>query len=130
MHTPLLPEGWPPPKGYANGVLTQGTQTIFIGGQIGWNAQGVFESRDFTDQVRQTLTNIREVLASAGAGPEHMARMTWYITDKQAYVNNLRGVGTAYREVMGKNFPSMSVVQVSALVEDEALVEIEVTAVK
>jgi enamine deaminase RidA (YjgF/YER057c/UK114 family) len=130
MHTTLLPEGWPRPKGYANGVMTRGSETIFVGGQIGWNADCVFETREFPGQVRQALVNIREVLASAGAGPEHMARMTWYITDKQAYVNNLREIGAAYREVMGKHFPAMSVVQVTALVEDEALVEIEVTAVK
>ncbi len=130
MHTTLLPEGWPRPRGYANGVLTRGNETIFIGGQIGWNADCVFETTDFTSQVKQALTNIREVLSAAGAGPEHMARMTWYVTDKKAYIDNLRGIGAAYREVMGKNFPAMSVVQVIALVEDEALVEIEVTAVK
>ncbi len=130
MHTTLLPEGWPRPKGYANGILARGNETIFVGGQIGWNSECVFETHDFTEQVKQALVNIRDVLASAGAGPEHIARMTWYITDKQAYVNNLRGIGAAYREVLGKNFPAMSVVEVSALVEDEALVEIEVTAVK
>jgi enamine deaminase RidA (YjgF/YER057c/UK114 family) len=130
MHTTLLPEGWPRPKGYANGVLARGSETIFVGGQIGWNADCVFECHDFSGQVRQALQNIRDVLAAAGAGPEHMTRMTWYITDKQAYVNSLREVGAAYREVMGKHFPAMSVVQVTALVEDEALVEIEVTAVK
>ncbi|WP_116366091.1 RidA family protein [Parahaliea mediterranea] len=130
MHTTLLPEGWPRPKGYANGVLTRGTEHIFIGGQIGWNSDCVFECHDFAGQVRQALTNIRDVLTSAGAGPQHMARMTWYITDKEAYIKNLREVGAAYRDVMGKHFPAMSVVQVTALVEDEALVEIEVTAVK
>lgn len=130
MHTTLLPEGWPRPKGYANGVLARGNENIFIGGQIGWNAQCVFETRDFVAQVQQALENVRAVLEAAGAGPEHMVRMTWYITDKAAYVDNLRGVGAAYREVMGKNFPAMSVVQVVELVEDEALVEIEVTAVK
>lgn len=130
MHTTLLPEGWPRPKGYANGVLAKGSETIFVGGQIGWNSDCVFETRDFTEQVKQALTNVRDILASADAGPEHITRMTWYITDKQAYVNNLRGIGAAYREVLGKHFPAMSVVQVSALIEDEALVEIEVTAVK
>ncbi|MBN7797382.1 RidA family protein [Parahaliea mediterranea] len=130
MHISLLPEGWPRPKGYSNAILARGNETIFVGGQIGWNSDFVFESNDFTDQVKQALTNITDILASADAGPEHITRMTWYITDKQAYVNNLRGIGAAYREVMGKHFPAMSVVEVSALIEDEALVEIEVTAVK
>lgn len=130
MHTQLLPEGWAPPKGYANGVITSGGETLFLGGQIGWNAECVFETDDFVAQVRQALENIAALLKEGGAGPEHMTRMTWYITDKAAYVNNLRGIGQAYRDVMGKNFPAMSVVQVVALVEDEAKVEIEVTAVK
>jgi enamine deaminase RidA (YjgF/YER057c/UK114 family) len=129
MHKQLLPEGWPRPKGYANGVLATGNRTIYVGGQIGWNSDCVFETSDFVEQVRQTLANVRAVLESAAAGPEHMARMTWYITDKQAYTDNLHGIGQAYREVMGKNFPAMSVVQVVALVEDQAMVEIEVTAV-
>jgi enamine deaminase RidA (YjgF/YER057c/UK114 family) len=130
MHTTLLPEGWSRPRGYANGISTRGGEMIFVGGQIGWNAEGVFETRDFVGQVRQALMNVKSVLASAGAGPEHMARMTWFITDKQAYRGNLREIGAAYREVMGKHFPAMSVVEVTALVEDEAQVEIEVTAVK
>ncbi len=130
MHTTLLPEGWPRPKGYANGVLTQGGDLIFVGGQIGWNADCIFETMDFAAQVKQALLNVKAVLASADAGPEHMARMTWYITDKAAYTNNLRDIGVAYREVMGKNFPVMSVLEVTALVEDDAKVEIEVTAVK
>jgi enamine deaminase RidA (YjgF/YER057c/UK114 family) len=130
MHTTLLPQGWPRPKGYANGIMASGSETIYIGGQIGWNAQCVFETRDFTAQVQQALENVKAVLESAAAGPEHMVRMTWYITDKTAYVNNLSGVGAAYRAVMGKNFPAMSVVQVVELIEDQALVEIEVTAVK
>ncbi|QIB64523.1 RidA family protein [Kineobactrum salinum] len=130
MNTTILPEGWPRPRGYANGVLTRGSETLYIGGQIGWTPEGVFETDDFAGQVRQALLNIRAVLTTAGAGPEHMVRMTWYITDKQAYMNQQREIGAAYREVMGKNFPTMSVVEVSALIEDEALVEIEVTAVK
>ena len=130
MHTTLLPQGWPRPRGYANGIMATGSETIYIGGQIGWNSQCVFETSDFVAQVQQALENIRAVLESAGAGPEHMVRMTWYITDKTAYVNNLSGVGAAYRAVMGKNFPAMSVVQVVELIEDQALVEIEVTAVK
>ncbi len=130
MHRSLQPEGWAPPKGYANGLLATGSETIFIGGQIGWNAQQVFETEDFVAQVKQTLENVKAVLESAEAGPEHMTRMTWYITDKKAYTNNLREIGGAYRDVMGKNFPAMSVVQVVALIEDQAKVEIEVTAVK
>lgn len=130
MHTTLLPEGWPRPKGYANGILTHGGEMIFVGGQIGWNSDCVFETDDFAGQVKQALLNIKAVLAAADAGPEHIARMTWYITDKQVYLGSLYQIGTAYREVMGKNFPTMSVVEVSALVEDEAQVEIEVTAVK
>lgn len=130
MHTTILPEGWPRPRGYANGILTQGGETLFIGGQIGWNSQCVFETSNFAAQVKQALLNIKAVLETAGAGPEHMARMTWYITDKQAYINQQREIGAAYREVMGKHFPAMSVVEVSALMEDEALVEIEVTAVR
>lgn len=130
MHTTLLPEGWPRPKGYANGILATGTEHIFCGGQIGWNTDEVFESKDFVGQLRQALINVRAILSAAQAGPEHMTRMTWYITDKQAYLNNLREVGSAYREVMGKHFPAMSVVEVSALIEDEALVEVEVTAIR
>ena len=129
MHKQLLPEGWPRPKGYANGIIAAGAPTIYIGGQIGWNADCVFETSDFVEQVKQALLNVKAVLVTAGAGPEHMVRMTWYITDKQAYTDNLRAIGAAYREVMGKNFPAMSVVQVVALIEDEAKVEIEVTAV-
>jgi|TARA_B110000902_G_C14096168_1_gene508853 enamine deaminase RidA (YjgF/YER057c/UK114 family) len=129
MRKTLLPEGWVAPRGYSNGILTQGGQTIYIGGQIGWNTQAEFETDDFVGQVRQTLQNVRDVLEAGGAGPEHMVRMTWYITDKQAYANNLRPIGQAYRDVMGKNFPVMSVVQVAALIEDRAQVEIEVTAV-
>ncbi len=129
MHTSILPEGWVQPKGYANGVLAEPGRTLYIGGQIGWNEQTQFETDDFVGQVRQALLNIRAVLEAAGAGPEHMVRMTWYITSKTDYTSNLKGVGQAYREVMGKNFPAMSVVQVVALVEDRAKVEIEVTAV-
>lgn len=129
MHKQLLPEGWVQPRGYANGVLCKTGEMLFVGGQIGWNAQGEFEAVGFVGQVRQALLNVRDVLESAGASPEHMARMTWYITDKQAYASNLRSIGSTYREVMGKNFPAMSVVQVVALVEDAAQVEIEVTAV-
>jgi enamine deaminase RidA (YjgF/YER057c/UK114 family) len=130
MHTTLLPEGWPRPKGYANGIMASGTQHIFCGGQIGWTAEEVFESHDFLGQLRQALLNVRAILHAAGAGPEHMTRMTWYITDKAAYLADLRAVGTTYRDVMGKHFPAMSVVVVAGLIEDEALIEVEVTAVK
>ncbi len=129
MHTSILPEGWVQPKGYANGVLANPGRTLYIGGQIGWNGQAEFETDDFVGQVKQALLNIHDVLEAAGGGPEHMVRMTWYITSKTDYTSNLKGVGQAYREVMGKNFPAMSVAQVVALVEDRAKVEIEVTAV-
>lgn len=130
MHTTLLPPGWPRPKGYANGIMAQGQHHIFCGGQIGWTPEGIFESHEFVGQLRQALLNIRAVLNAADAGPEHMTRMTWYITDKAAYLKDLATVGGVYRDVMGKNFPAMSVVEVSALVEDEALVEVEVTAIR
>lgn len=124
----LQPTGWKPAKGYANGMVAQG-RTVFLGGQIGWNAAQVFETDDFVGQVRQTLENIVAVLAEAGGRPEHIVRLTWFITDKQAYVSRLAEVGEAYRAVMGRHFPTMSVVQVVALVEDEAKVEVEATAV-
>lgn len=130
MHTTLLPEGWPRPKGYANGILATGNEYIFCGGQIGWNSDEVFESEEFVGQLRQALLNVKAILGAAQAGPEHMARMTWYITDKQAYLDNLREIGAVYRDIMGKNFPAMSVVEVSALIEDKALVEVEVTAIR
>ena len=130
MHTTLLPEGWPRPKGYANGILAVGNEYIFCGGQIGWNSDEVFESEEFVGQLRQALLNVKAILGAAHAGPEHMTRMTWYITDKQAYLDNLREIGVAYRDIMGKNFPAMSVVEVSALIEDKALVEVEVTAIR
>ncbi len=129
-HKQLLPEGWPQPKGYSNGVSASGKEIIFLGGQIGWDVNGNFPSREFLGQLKQALENIKAVLDSAKVSPEDMTRMTWYLTDKAAYVTNLREVGKIYREIMGRNFPAMSVVQVSALVEDEALIEIEVTAVK
>lgn len=124
----LQPPGWAAPKGYANGIAARGTM-VFVGGQIGWNGAQQFESDDFIAQTRQTLLNIREVLACAGAGPEHMVRMTWYIVDRVEYNARLRELGGVYREVMGKHFPAMTCVQVAALVEARAKVEIEVTAV-
>ena len=124
----LQPPGWTAPKGYANGVAARGTQ-VFVGGQIGWNAQQQFESDDFIAQSSQALRNIVEVLREAGAGPEHMVRMTWYITDRDEYNARLRELGPVYREAMGRNFPAMTCVQVAGLVEARAKVEIEVTAV-
>lgn len=128
MHTVLQPEGWPRPKGYANGIAARGTQ-IYVGGQIGWNAQQAFESDDFVLQTAQALRNVLAVLQMADAGPQHMVRMTWYITDRETYTSRLPEIGAVYRDVMGKHFPAMTCVVVKALVEERALVEIEVTAV-
>ena len=124
----LQPPDWAEPKGYANGIMARGT-LLFVGGQIGWNAAQQFESDDFIAQTRQALINIAAVLKAGGAGPEHMVRMTWYVTDRVEYAARLKELGRAYREVMGKNFPAMTCVEVSGLVEDRARVEIEVTAV-
>ena len=124
----LQPPGWEAPRGYANGVMARGA-LIFVGGQIGWNAQQQFESDDFIAQTRQALLNIRAVLEAGGAGPKHMARMTWYVVDRLEYISRLQELGVVYREVMGKNFPAMTCVEVAGLVEDRALIEIEVTAV-
>ncbi len=128
MHTILQPEGWAKPIGYANGVSATGRQ-IFVGGQIGWNAECRFETDDFVGQVKQTLENIVAVLAAGGAKPEHITTMTWYFTDKAEYLGNLKGIGQAYREVIGKHFPAMAAMQVVALVEDRAKIEIQATAV-
>ena len=123
----LQPPDWAEPKGYANGILARGT-LLFVGGQIGWNARQQFETDDFVAQTRQALLNIVAVLKAGGAGPEHMARMTWYILDRVEYNARLKEIGLVYREVMGKNFPAMTCVQVAGLVEERAKVEIEVTA--
>ena len=128
MHTILQPRGWAQPKGYANGVAATG-RFVFVAGQIGWNRQNSFEARDLAGQVRQTLQNVVDVLAEAGARPEHVVSMTWYVTDKKEYLDGRAGIGRAYREVMGRNFPAMAVVEVKALVEDDAKVEIQATAV-
>ncbi len=128
MRKLLQPEGWLAPKGYANGIATRGT-LVFVGGQIGWNAQQQFETDDFILQTAQTLRNIVAVLQEASAGPEHMVRMTWYVTDRDEYNSRLPELGQAYREVMGKNFPAMACVQVAGLMEARAKIEIEVTAV-
>ena len=124
----LQPTGWKPPRGYVNGVAASGT-TVFVAGQIGWNAQCEFESEDFVAQVRQALLNVRDVLAEAGAKPEHITRMTWYLTDKREYIARGKEVGAVFREVIGVYHAAMSAVQVVALMEDKAKVEIEVTAV-
>jgi enamine deaminase RidA (YjgF/YER057c/UK114 family) len=124
----LQPPGWAPPRGYANGVAAQGMQ-VFVAGQIGWNAQCQFETDDFVGQVRQALLNVLAVLGEAGAGPQHIARMTWYVTDKREYLARGREVGAVFRELIGAYGIAMSAVQVSALMEDRAQVEIEVTAV-
>ncbi len=124
----LQPPGWAEPKGYANGVMARGA-LIFVGGQIGWNAGQQFETDDFIAQTRQALLNIAAVLQAGGAGPEHMVRMTWYVIDRLEYIERLKELGVVYREVMGKNFPAMTCVEVAALVEDRAKIEIEVTAV-
>jgi enamine deaminase RidA (YjgF/YER057c/UK114 family) len=129
MHQRLQPPNWSSPKGYANGIMCTGSQ-IYVGGQIGWNAEQRFESEDFIAQVEQALMNVRAVLQEAQAGPEHMVRMTWYIVNREMYTSRLKELGEAYRRVMGKHFPAMTCVVVSALIEPQALVEIEVTAVK
>jgi enamine deaminase RidA (YjgF/YER057c/UK114 family) len=124
----LQPAGWVPPKGYANGVVARGDWVV-LAGQIGWNARGEFDSDDLVDQVRQALQNVRTLLAEAGAAPEHMVRMTWYLTDKRAYLARAREIGAVYRAVLGHYAVAMTAVQVAALIEDRAQVEIEVTAV-
>ena len=124
----LQPPGWEKPKGYANGVAAEG-RLVFVAGQIGWNAEEQFDSDDFVAQTRQALANVVAVLAEAGAGPEHIVRMTWYLTDKREYLSRGREVGAAFRELIGVYHAAMSAVQVSALMEDRAKVEIEVTAV-
>ena len=127
-HEFLHPKNWKPAVGYSNGVAATG-RLVFCGGLVGWNAEQVFESDDFVDQVAQTLRNIVAVLAEAGARPDHIVRLTWYVTDKQVYLNRLKDIGTAYRAIIGRHFPAMALLQVVALVEDRALVEIEATAI-
>lgn len=128
MKHALLPEGWPRPKGYANGVATSGRQ-IFVAGMIGWDGQGVFHSDDFAAQSRQALANIVAVLEAGGAKPHHITRMTWYVTSKREYLAALPAIGAAFRELIGHYDIAMTAVQVAALIEDRAKVEIEVTAV-
>lgn len=124
----LHPSHWATAKGFSNGVAARGRQ-IFVAGQIGWNAMQVFESDDFVAQAEQALGNIVAVLAEAGAGPQHLVRLTWFVIDKKEYLARQRELGAAYRRVMGRHFPAMTLVQVVALVEDRARVEIEATAV-
>ena len=124
----IHPEGWAPAKGYANGVAAAGTQ-IYVAGQIGWNAEQAFESDDLVAQVRMALANVRAVLAEAGAQPQHLVRMTWYLTDRAEYLARAREIGAAYREIIGHYAVAMSAVEVSALMESRARVEIEATAV-
>jgi enamine deaminase RidA (YjgF/YER057c/UK114 family) len=124
----LQPPGWARPKGYANGIAARGT-LVFVGGQIGWNAAQQFESDDFVAQAAQALRNVVAVLAAAGGRPEHIARMTWYVLDKREYLASYRALGAAYREIIGRHYPAMTAVEVSALMEDRARVEIEATAV-
>ncbi len=127
-HEILHPKHWKPTPGYSNGVAATG-RMIFTGGMIGWTAEQRFETDDFVGQVRQALENIVAVLAEGGAGPEHIVRLTWYVTDKQDYLARLKDLGRAYRQVLGPHYPAMALVQVVALVEDRAKVEIEATAV-
>ncbi|MEO9340665.1 RidA family protein [Mesorhizobium sp. SB112] len=128
VHQILHPSEWKAAKGYANGVLAEG-RMIFLGGQIGWTGDQVFEAKDLAGQTRQTLANIVEILREGGGGPEHIVKMTWYVTSKAEYLADLKGIGAAYRDIMGKHYPAMAMVQVVALMEDEAKVEIEATAV-
>ena len=123
----LQPPGWPRPRGYANGIAAEG-RIVFVAGQIGWDEEQRFEA-GLAGQVRRTLANVLAVLAEAGGGPEHVARMTWYVTDREAYLRELEPIGAAYRELMGRHYPAMAVVVVAGLIEPEALVEIEATAV-
>ena len=128
MHQILQPEGWMKPKGYANGIAAAGRH-VFVAGQIGWNEQCVFEAQDFLGQFRQALRNVVAILAEAGASPEHVTTMTWFVTDKTAYLRDAKAVGQAWREIMGRNYPAMTVVQVVALIEDVAQIEIQAQAV-
>jgi enamine deaminase RidA (YjgF/YER057c/UK114 family) len=127
-HQAILPAGWPRPKGYANGVAAQG-RMLFIAGMIGWDGQGVFHTDDFAGQARQALENIAAVLETAGGRPEHIVRMTWYVTDKREYLAASREIGRAFRDVIGCYDIAMTAVEVKALIEDRAKVEIEATAV-
>ena len=125
----LQPPGWAKPRGFSNGIVAASGRLVFIAGQIGWTGEGTWEASDFAGQFRQALKNILDVLDEAGGGPQHIVRLTWYVIDKREYLASLHAVGRAYRELMGRNYPTMAVVQVSGLVEDAARLEIEATAV-
>ena len=125
----LQPPGWARPKGFSNGIAVRGGTTVYIAGQVGWTAEERFEQKSFAGQFRQALANIVAVLAQAGGRPEHLVRLTWYVIDKQEYLAALREVGAAYREIIGRHYPTMAVVQVTGLIEGEARLEIEATAV-
>ncbi len=125
----LLPDGWPRPKGYSNGIAADAGRVVFVAGMVGWDENGVFQSDDLVEQFRQVLLNTTAVMAEAGARPEHMVRMTWYITDKKEYLARLREFGATWLEVMGRHYPAMALVQVVALIEDRAKIEIETTCV-
>ena len=127
-NTAIQPEGWATPKGYANGIEARGRQ-IYVGGQVGWNAKCQFESSDLVAQIKTALQNSVDVVRAARGSPEHIVRMTWYLKDKKEYLARLQEIGVVYRDVMGRNYPAMSAVQIADLVEDEAKLEIEVTAV-
>jgi len=124
----LQPPGWVQPRGYTNGIAARG-RTVCVSGMIGWDAQGVFHASDLVGQVRQALQNVVDVLAQADAHPEHIVRMTWYLMDKKQYLASAKEIGAVYREIIGKHYPTMTAVQVAALIEDQAQVEIEVTAI-
>jgi enamine deaminase RidA (YjgF/YER057c/UK114 family) len=128
MHKTIQPEGWPRPKGYSNGILAEG-RMLFVAGQVGWNEKEEFESDDFVRQTEQALKNIVAVLEAAGAKPQHIARMTWYVTSKSEYLDRLGEIGKVYKSVIGPVYPAMSLVQVAGLVEVGAKLEIEATAV-
>lgn len=128
VHQVLHPAGWKRASGYANGIVAEG-RMVFVGGQIGWNKDQVFETEDFVGQVEQALRNIVEILKEVDGEPQHLVRLTWFVTDKQEYLARLRDLGGAYQRVLGRHYPAMSLVQVAGLVEDDAKVEIEATAV-
>jgi len=128
MHEVLQPEGWLKPRGYSNGIAARG-KTIYVGGQIGWNGQCQFENDDFAGQVRQTLQNVVDVVRAGGGKPEHITTMTWYFTDKAEYLASLKELGPIWRDIMGRHYPAIAAVQVMALVEDRARIEIQAIAV-
>jgi enamine deaminase RidA (YjgF/YER057c/UK114 family) len=125
----LQPPGWAAPRGFANGIAVTGGTTVYVAGQVGWTGNAVWEAGDFAGQFRQAMNNVIHILAQAGGRPEHIVRLTWYVIDRGEYLASLAAVGRAYRELMGKHYPAMTVVQVSGLVEAQARLEIEATAV-